>query len=193
MKRCIHCRKMRALRWFHRNYGTADRHDGRCKDCAAEYRHRQLAPRKCARRLCLVMFTPKRSSGEFCSRVCANWVTNERRKARRYCPQSREVIAAHFGPAIIPPHKPPMCHGQALSFGSDPHTGTSIQWCHVCGEKPLQRFGVVKYPQRPEFEKELAERYEQVKRKPKKVKTNNTWQNDFKVIGKALKQKIEAA
>lgn len=153
-----------------------------------------MTPRQCSRQHCETIFTPKREDGMYCSRSCANYATKEARKARRYSPQTQERIKAQYGAPIIEPQLPPVCHGQQLSFGSNPHTGMTIQYCHVCGEKPLPRHGAVRYPQRPDFEAELQEKFESTKRPPKKShgRSMKSWQENFQVIGKELAEKIHA-
>lgn len=62
-----------------------------------------------------------------------------------------------YGPRIIEPLGPPRCFcGEPLKFGSDPRLGTSIEWCHIHGERPLPRYGEVHYDQQPKWEGDTA-------------------------------------
>lgn len=114
------------------------------------------------------------------------------RKQRKYSPQSQERMPKHYGAPLIAPQVPPMCHGQALAFGSDPHTGRGVQYCHQCGEKPLPAFGARSYSQRQDFEDEITATVERAKKAPKKAHGKATkWQDNFQVISKAMREKLE--
>lgn len=149
--------------------------------------------RKCQRQACRKWFDPCAARRLFCSRDCANLHNALARRGRRYHLQTSREMPAHYGPAIIPPQAPPLCHGQALAFGSDPHTGVSVQYCATCGERPLQRFGKVEHSQRGDFEKELQAFIERASKraKPSHGKAASSWQQDFQVVSKAMREKLE--
>ena len=61
-----------------------------------------------------------------------------------------------YGRPIIAPLPAPRCScGEILKFGSDPLVGTSVQWCSRCGERPLTRYGEVRYDQRDRVARQL--------------------------------------
>jgi hypothetical protein len=56
-----------------------------------------------------------------------------------------------------------------VKFGSDPMSGTSLEWCPRCGERPLTRYGVVQYNQRVVLDDEIELAVERAGKVPNPV------------------------
>ena len=114
---------------------------------------RPRAPeRKCRRAACCKRFRGPQKQ-RYCTPFCRDTHQVELKIAHRG--RLKGMPAANYGPPVIPGLPPPRCCGQKLLFGSDPMTGASIEYCAVCGERPLTNYGARLYSQRTELEAEL--------------------------------------
>ena len=94
------------------------------------------------------------SNQKCCKRKKCRFVRNQKANQR-----NKRKVLRPWKDDYIQPLPPPQCVcGMALKFGSDPMTGSSIEYCNHCGERPLQQLGARTYDQRERLEAELRER-----------------------------------
>ena len=98
------------------------------------------------------------SNQKCCKRKACQFQRNQKANQRN----KRKVLRPRLDD-YIEPLPPPQCVcGAMLKFGSDPMTGSSIEYCPHCGERPLQILGRRVYDQRARIEAELRERQDRV-------------------------------
>lgn len=135
---------------------------------AAEQHHNAaLTWPHCAWSACGKRFQPSSKRQACCSRDCAM-----KRRVAENAMSFREPKKSRSNSPDLQPLPPPRCETCAgpVRFGSDPRTGRSTVWCAKCGERPLQRWGVVVYDQREDLESELAESVERAGKSVKNPK-----------------------